>query len=208
MVADTFANNADKVDGKHAVGSGASVNNRKGKLVATNRNTGRLPNNIIKKAGDANLFDGINSDFFWQKTENVNAGMLNGQTAEDFVAECGVAAVAAMGYVNGNAAFPAEYQEIPNDYTCYSNLSNLRVRRASAGVYVVDFGINQLDPCGRAIATVNVADGSSKYASWRLFESVQPVSGLNVCEMDVRLWDAAGNPADVPFSFIFMGFRA
>lgn len=45
--------NSDKVDGLHAVGAGASVTNRKGKLVATNGSTGRLPNNIIAKAPDS-----------------------------------------------------------------------------------------------------------------------------------------------------------
>ena len=44
-----FAHNADKVDGKNAVGAGASVNNRKGKLVATD-STGRLPTNIVRNA--------------------------------------------------------------------------------------------------------------------------------------------------------------
>ena len=44
--------NAHKVDGKHAVGSGASATQRKGKLVATNKK-GKLPNNIIAKAPDA-----------------------------------------------------------------------------------------------------------------------------------------------------------
>jgi hypothetical protein len=53
--------NADKVDGRHAVGSGAGINARKGKLVATNGSTGRLPNDIIKKAQDANLLDGRDS---------------------------------------------------------------------------------------------------------------------------------------------------
>jgi hypothetical protein len=59
-----FAHNADKVDGKHAVGSGASVNSRKGKLVATSPTTGRLPNNIIAKAADANKLDGADSTAF------------------------------------------------------------------------------------------------------------------------------------------------
>lgn len=48
-----YANNSDKVDGKHAVGSGASTAQRKGKLVATNPRTGKLPNNIISQAPDA-----------------------------------------------------------------------------------------------------------------------------------------------------------
>ena len=56
--------NADKVDGKHAVGSGASIENRKGKLVATSPTTGRLPNNIIAKAPDAELLDGKDSAAF------------------------------------------------------------------------------------------------------------------------------------------------
>ena len=43
------AMNAHKVDGKHAVGAGASVADRAGKLVATG-NSGFLPNNIIKQA--------------------------------------------------------------------------------------------------------------------------------------------------------------
>lgn len=52
--------NADKVDGKHAVGSGATVEDRAGKLVATDKK-GRLPNNIIAKAVNANRLDGLDS---------------------------------------------------------------------------------------------------------------------------------------------------
>ena len=42
-----YAHNADKVDGKHAVGAAATVNGRKGKLVATSSTTGKLPVNIV-----------------------------------------------------------------------------------------------------------------------------------------------------------------
>ena len=42
-----FAHNSDKVDGRHAVGARASVDARKGKLVATSLTTGLLPDNII-----------------------------------------------------------------------------------------------------------------------------------------------------------------
>jgi hypothetical protein len=41
--------NADKVDGRHAVGHGASARKRAGKLVATNKR-GQLPSNIVKPA--------------------------------------------------------------------------------------------------------------------------------------------------------------
>lgn len=59
-----FAHNADKVDGKHAVGAGATVQARKGKIVATSGATGRLPNNIIARAPDAALLDGLDSTAF------------------------------------------------------------------------------------------------------------------------------------------------
>ncbi|WP_155992852.1 hypothetical protein [Nocardioides sp. URHA0020] len=47
------AKNAHRVDGKHAVGSGASVTARKGRLVATSPKTGQLPSNIISRAPDS-----------------------------------------------------------------------------------------------------------------------------------------------------------
>jgi hypothetical protein len=52
------ASNAHRVDGKHAVGAGASPARRAGKLVATNRQ-GRLPNNIIRKAPDSARLGGL-----------------------------------------------------------------------------------------------------------------------------------------------------
>jgi hypothetical protein len=63
VVAD-YAKNSDKVDGFHAVGFGASIAARKGKLVATSGRTGSLPNNIIKKAPNADELDGLNSTAF------------------------------------------------------------------------------------------------------------------------------------------------
>ena len=53
--------NADTVDHKHAVGSGATVEGRAGKLVATN-SAGRLPNNIIERAPDAAKLDGMSAN--------------------------------------------------------------------------------------------------------------------------------------------------
>lgn len=51
-----FAHNADKVDNKHAVGSGASLSQAKGKLVATATN-GRFPAKFIPKVASASLAD-------------------------------------------------------------------------------------------------------------------------------------------------------
>jgi hypothetical protein len=47
----TYAQNSDKVDGKHAVSSSASVSQRRGKLVATSGTTGLLPSNIVPQPG-------------------------------------------------------------------------------------------------------------------------------------------------------------
>jgi hypothetical protein len=72
-----FARNADKVDGKHAVKSSAPIPKRKGKLVATSTATGRLPNNIIKKAPDAGKLDGIDSSAFALGDELSASGKVN-----------------------------------------------------------------------------------------------------------------------------------
>ena len=57
------AQNADKVDGRHAVGATATAGQRAGKLVAINGN-GNLPNDIIAQAPDAERFDGVDSRKF------------------------------------------------------------------------------------------------------------------------------------------------
>jgi hypothetical protein len=72
-----FARNADKVDGKDAVGSGATLAGRKGKLVATSPKTGRLPNNIIAKAPNANKLDGRDYKAFALKAGLGSAGTIN-----------------------------------------------------------------------------------------------------------------------------------
>ncbi|MDP3889908.1 hypothetical protein [Nocardioides sp.] len=55
-----YAKNSDRVDGKHAVGSGASLKKAKGKLVAHDK-SGRLPAKFIPKVADADRVDGIDS---------------------------------------------------------------------------------------------------------------------------------------------------
>ena len=72
-----YARNAGKVDGKHAVGSGASRAKRKGKLVATSRRTGRLPNNIIAKAPDAARLGGKRASRFAESSKLSQPGRVN-----------------------------------------------------------------------------------------------------------------------------------
>jgi hypothetical protein len=55
------ARNANKVDGLKAVKSTASLTKRRGRLVATDKTTGLLPNDLIGKAPDADRIDGVDS---------------------------------------------------------------------------------------------------------------------------------------------------
>jgi hypothetical protein len=57
------ASNADRVDGRHAVGADATSTSRAGKLVATNSG-GRLPNNIIATAPNAAKLGGHPGGFY------------------------------------------------------------------------------------------------------------------------------------------------
>ena len=57
-IAKVVGGNSDTVDGFHAVKAGSTVDQRKGKLVATSPKTGLLPNNIIKTARDSRLLAG------------------------------------------------------------------------------------------------------------------------------------------------------
>ncbi len=83
-IAGVFASDSHKVDGKHAVGARASVANRAGKLVATN-SAGRLPNNIITKAPNADRLDGLDSSALLRKTSPAGTLAFLGQVRSDGV---------------------------------------------------------------------------------------------------------------------------
>jgi hypothetical protein len=84
--------NSDKVDGKHAVGAGATPTKRAGKLVATNGD-GLLPNDIIAQAPDADLLDGLDSSQFLAADGTAaDAETLDGVDSTDFLRTSGKAA--------------------------------------------------------------------------------------------------------------------
>ncbi|WP_205474385.1 hypothetical protein [Nocardioides sp. SYSU D00038] len=89
--------NSDKVDGLHAVKSSASVKKRRGKLVATSRKTGRLPNNIIAQAPDSARLGGVPATAF--RSLVLPASALHSAN-EDFtghpLADAGVPSVSAV----------------------------------------------------------------------------------------------------------------
>jgi hypothetical protein len=77
--------NSDMVDGKHAVTAGANRSSRAGKLVATNTN-GYLPNDIVVKARDSNLFDGKDStEFLGATAQAADANTLDGKDSTEFL---------------------------------------------------------------------------------------------------------------------------
>ena len=81
-----FAHNADKVDGKHAVGASATVQGRKGKLVATSPASGQLPNNIIQQAPDSDLLDGLDStSFLGAAAKAADSEQLDGLDSSELV---------------------------------------------------------------------------------------------------------------------------
>jgi hypothetical protein len=80
------AGDADTVNGFGAVGCGATVENRSGKLVATCAATGRLPNNIIAKAPDSQLLDGLDSSaFLGAGGKAADSDLLDGQDSSAFL---------------------------------------------------------------------------------------------------------------------------
>jgi hypothetical protein len=81
------ARNADKVDGRHAVGASASTHARKGRLVATNPNSGRLPDNIIGRAPDSARLGGVPAPALKRLTFPVTSAGVGGTGATVFVDE-------------------------------------------------------------------------------------------------------------------------
>jgi hypothetical protein len=87
-IAGVFASDSHRVDGKHAVGARASVANRAGKLVATN-GAGRLPNNIITKAPNADRLDGLDSSALLRKSSPAGSLTFLGQVSSTGVLHAG-----------------------------------------------------------------------------------------------------------------------
>jgi hypothetical protein len=110
-----FAHNADKVDGKHAVGSGATTTARKGKLVATSSTTGRLPNNIIAKVANADQLAGHDATEFMSRNlfvTNEVVGVDDNTTGYVSV-ECGEGKIATGGGATTQMADAPIIQSMP-----------------------------------------------------------------------------------------------
>lgn len=107
-----YVANADKVDNKHAVGAAAAVDVRKGKLVATSPKTGRLPDDIIGRAPDADRLDGIDSSDVLPGGVLPTGATIRGAYAVTGLAPGGTHAIASQGISFGYRLSEAPQLEV------------------------------------------------------------------------------------------------
>jgi hypothetical protein len=174
-----FARNADKVDGRHAVGARASQEKRAGRLVATNR-TGRLPNNIIRRAPNSRLLAG-----------------RTGGNYEETVCEVGTPAWAFVSS-DGTARGVAHYQVSPGDFPCERR--EVTAQRIDTGFYQVRFNgtlfCQTADvPQLTTLVTIKSATAVPLAANtWSVC-----LSGEGEIVEEVRIVDPNGEPQDAAF---------
>ena len=148
------AQNADKVDGRHAVGATATAAQRAGELVATNGN-GNLPNDIIAKAPDADRFDGVDSRKFKGLPLDVFAAKIFGPDATH-----AYRGISLSGSSTGSFAFVFMYPE--NRVAQQPVLIDLVINEGSAGACSIVFD-------GNGISAPH--DGEEMHGKWLLQNS-------------------------------------
>lgn len=184
-----FARNADKVDGRHAVGARSAPDERARKLVATNR-SGFLPNDIIRTALDSKALGGVNAPRY---ATECDPGTLGGATA-----------------VGGAADFPAEWTDIggyvfvhtvgPFSERC--EVEPVRARRIATGIYEIDVtGSVAICFVDHLAAVVTPHVSTPVFATHETVCHRNETSGPvdDTLALRVSLWDAGGQPTDVPF---------
>ncbi len=142
-----FARNAEAVDGRSAVKYTTSRSARKRKLVATN-SSGRLPNNIISKASDADKLDGIDSNQFVRESDTVGVRVfdIGAGTGEQVIPDGAATAV----------TWSDESFDTAGAHSTTTNTS--RLTAPAAGVYVITGNLHWQGTTGgerRAIVRLN-----------------------------------------------------
>lgn len=179
-----FARNAGKVDGYSAVDAGSKKRSKK--LVATNR-AGRLPNDIIAKAPNAELLDG------------------HGGTA--FVLGCHEGALRGHAHVTPDLGptfepvdgFSTSHGGPLNEDFSDCQISDAAARRVSVGVYdvrlaLIVYNCSQPLPPGAVSATVSVESASPLIATY------EPFCEDNQVYVRVHVTGVDGTRADAPFT--------
>ena len=175
-----FAHNADKVDGKHAVGAGANLTNAAGKLVAHN-GAGKLPPKFIPKVGDANNLDGLDSTAFQRN--------------------CTDGAFVASGFVNAQATTASlSTTGLDNVYTC---IGAVTVREDGAGFYSLRFANATDGIFGTFTPRVLVTSRSFDSGSTDNIASYNTYIEGGFVHVQVNITDPdTGNPSDDDFVFV------
>lgn len=188
-----FARNADRVDGRHAVGPRASLQKRAGKVVATNKK-GRLPNNIIRKAPRAREADRVGGF---------------GPTA--FVHKC------LPGAIRGQAHIPEDvgpdFEPVPGFSTTHGGPVNVdgtnchvggaTARRVGTGIYdarlaLVAWSCTEPMPANIITAVVSVQSAQPLLATY------EPHCENNAVYVRVRITDLNGVTQDAPSSVVLL----
>ncbi|MDQ3991873.1 MAG: hypothetical protein M3245_06165 [Actinomycetota bacterium] len=201
------ASNADRVDGKHAVSARASIAERTGKLVATNR-LGRLPNNIIGKAPDAGRLDGLDSTEFVRSDSPIDAATLGGAPASAFQPGCADGSILGYAVVDASPEFHPVYHTLPTaHFSCRDPQGHVRARRLSAGRYRVHFGINVAGqvPCHEPVVVGTVMRDEDDFLTYTpVAEYVESIDRYR-CVAEVIVLDRHGNRQDRDFTLALLG---
>ncbi|MFN2490096.1 MAG: hypothetical protein ABR529_10220 [Actinomycetota bacterium] len=181
----SFARNADKVDGKHAVGAAASVAKRKGKLVATSPKTGRLPSSIIGKVLDSDRLDGMDSSRFALKDKLAAQGVINQSSNPlDWSRLKNVPAGLADG-VDGSG--PTAYAHVKSDgmLISASNVVDVAVLGGGVGTYCFELDMESAPQLIQVTADL-VSPNGSLTSSARPFATADPARVDAACSAGFR----------------------
>ncbi|MDP9069278.1 MAG: hypothetical protein M3N53_13165 [Actinomycetota bacterium] len=182
-----FARNAHKVDGFHAVGPAST--NRDSKLVATD-DSGRLPNNIIRKAP--------------------NSARLGGRPPSDYLTTCDQGVVVAAGIVpeDPGATYSGVfgYQYVGALGEC--RIQSFNAKRLGVGTYQVRFA-SGITCAGEPSPRTSYATVVSVKSNLPLFGSSQTVCDAEgkIVEQ-VKIFDTDGAPQDSAFTIALLSRAA
>lgn len=191
-----YAENSDKVDGRHAVGAHADRIERTRSLVATDWR-GFLPNGIVRQVPKA-----------------MNASRLQGLGSTAFVRGCRPGAVRGQAYVEADV--DDEFEAVRGFGTTYGGPltrqgSNCHVGRASArrvsvGTYDVRLALVAWD-CNEPVPPGMLTAVVSPVSSDPLIATYEPFCASNNVFVRVRISDPAGAGQDAPFSVALLDHR-
>jgi hypothetical protein len=153
--------NAASVDGFSARSFTGNANLRNRLLIATNA-AGLLPNNIIRKAPDANLLDGINSTEFLRTTgKAADADKLDNLDSTAFLPVAGKAADSDRLDNIDSTGFASAFDiNVSGQFNVPANGSTAGQQDCTPGYRVVGGGVALTDPPGAIVQTTAPYDPS------------------------------------------------